>query len=320
MKTTGVSGIPKFGILDFLGHPSQQYLIRIDWCFSLSWDPFNTFQDLTATRGPNEKLLTEIWGGTVTEPTKCILVHNPQKRGQQSPIGKDWCFSPSWNPLISFQNLTNTWRHFDKCFNLLCSDLQLDHLTFYLDYMCQNEIFSDLEKKISNANPGSPLSFSDPDMSSSDSFESLSQKLAYLDCETLKLRIWQRLWSPSKFSWFWEIGQVTKLMQKENLTNLVPRLQSFAVDHEAWEQFLGLAEKRGRTGQGTAADGNSGEFSSQTWPQPPPPCFLPVPSLFLPVSQRSTLFLLASPRSLQPSPFRVLKLTISMKRASATSL
>ena len=119
-------------------------------------------------------------------------------------------------------------------------------------------------------------------MSSSDSFGSLSQKLAYLDCETLKLRILQRLWSPSKFSWFWEIGQVTKLMQRENLPNLVPRLQSVAVDHEAWEQFLGLAEKRGRTGQGTAADWSSGEFSSQTWPQPPPPCFLPVSPCFPP--------------------------------------
>ena len=28
MKTTGVSGIPKFGLLDFLGHPSQDIKLR----------------------------------------------------------------------------------------------------------------------------------------------------------------------------------------------------------------------------------------------------------------------------------------------------
>ena len=34
MKTSGVSGIPKFGLMDFLGHPSAQPLSLIDVGFS----------------------------------------------------------------------------------------------------------------------------------------------------------------------------------------------------------------------------------------------------------------------------------------------
>ena len=36
MKTTGVSGIPKFGLLDFLGHPNEQSLKSGEWLMLIS--------------------------------------------------------------------------------------------------------------------------------------------------------------------------------------------------------------------------------------------------------------------------------------------
>ena len=35
MKTTGVRGIPKFGLLDFLGHPNQQPRVGVNDCFQV---------------------------------------------------------------------------------------------------------------------------------------------------------------------------------------------------------------------------------------------------------------------------------------------